>query len=99
MNKKIAIFQIDGWQADYIQKQLQEKSFDVDIFKSGIDITEINNAKDYDAVSVFIFFLMIRRPPRSTLFPYTTLFRSENRHRESADSPCRGILRRGIETL
>ena len=27
-------------------------------------------------VSVF-FFLMIRRPPRSTLFPYTTLFRSE----------------------
>src|SRR3989304_7446638 len=25
---------------------------------------------------VWIFFLMIRRPPRSTLFPYTTLFRS-----------------------
>src|SRR3712207_7493382 len=24
----------------------------------------------------FVFFLMIRRPPRSTLFPYTTLFRS-----------------------
>src|SRR3712207_7584751 len=24
-----------------------------------------------------VFFLMIRRPPRSTLFPYTTLFRSE----------------------
>src|SRR2546425_7578954 len=27
-------------------------------------------------VSIFFFFLMIRRPPRSTLFPYTTLFRS-----------------------
>src|SRR5438034_4258691 len=27
------------------------------------------------------FFLMIRRPPRSTLFPYTTLFRSEITHR------------------
>src|SRR5438034_7425586 len=27
----------------------------------------------------FFFFLMIRRPPRSTLFPYTTLFRSESR--------------------
>src|SRR5258707_6653627 len=27
-------------------------------------------------MSVFFFFLMIRRPPRSTLFPYTTLFRS-----------------------
>src|SRR5256885_6994330 len=26
----------------------------------------------------FFFFLMIRRPPRSTLFPYTTLFRSGN---------------------
>src|SRR2546430_16720353 len=29
------------------------------------------------------FFLMIRRPPRSTLFPYTTLFRSRN-----TTSPC-----------
>src|SRR5205809_8042792 len=27
-------------------------------------------------VAYFFFFLMIRRPPRSTLFPYTTLFRS-----------------------
>src|SRR2546423_199965 len=26
--------------------------------------------------NIFFFFLMIRRPPRSTLFPYTTLFRS-----------------------
>src|SRR2546430_3994568 len=29
----------------------------------------------------FFFFLMIRRPPRSTLFPYTTLFRSIRRAR------------------
>src|SRR5256885_16378906 len=29
----------------------------------------------------FFFFLMIRRPPRSTLFPYTTLFRSEKGRR------------------
>src|SRR4051794_41751955 len=28
---------------------------------------------------LFFFFLMIRRPPRSTLFPYTTLFRSVRR--------------------
>src|SRR5688572_33334574 len=28
---------------------------------------------------LFFFFLMIRRPPRSTLFPYTTLFRSRAR--------------------
>src|SRR3954449_757765 len=34
----------------------------------------------------FFFFLMIRRPPRSTLFPYTTLFRSvDQRHRFRAD--------------
>src|SRR3712207_9124120 len=29
-------------------------------------------------VFIFFFFLMIRRPPRSTLFPYTTLFRSSD---------------------
>src|SRR5438552_19145019 len=29
----------------------------------------------------FFFFLMIRRPPRSTLFPYTTLFRSADARR------------------
>src|SRR2546430_11416163 len=32
----------------------------------------------------FFFFLMIRRPPRSTLFPYTTLFRSASRSGEGA---------------
>src|SRR3712207_9021356 len=30
-----------------------------------------------DSYSFYCFFLMIRRPPRSTLFPYTTLFRSQ----------------------
>src|SRR5436309_14982884 len=29
---------------------------------------------------IFFFFLMLRRPPRSTLFPYTTLFRSLSWH-------------------
>src|SRR2546430_12993377 len=33
---------------------------------------------------LLFFFLMIRRPPRSTLFPYTTLFRSPDRARGSA---------------
>src|SRR6266404_3883907 len=33
----------------------------------------------FSSFSVFFFFLMIRRPPRSTLFPYTTLFRSHPR--------------------
>src|SRR3712207_7996767 len=34
---------------------------------------------------VFFFFLMIRRPPRSTLFPYTTLFRSASNARAAAE--------------
>src|SRR5256885_11212023 len=38
--------------------------------------------------SIIFFFLMIRRPPRSTLFPYTTLFRSIRRNR-----PARPLLR------
>src|SRR5205809_7598762 len=33
-------------------------------------------------LAYFFFFLMIRRPPRSTLFPYTTLFRSPSRSGE-----------------
>src|SRR2546422_4635459 len=44
---------------------------------------------------IFFFFLMIRRPPRSTLFPYTTLFRSwglrssrgQRRQRQKLDVP------------
>src|SRR2546430_7687750 len=32
----------------------------------------------YVFLFLFFFFLMIRRPPRSTLFPYTTLFRSSD---------------------
>src|SRR3712207_8251691 len=40
------------------------------------------------------FLLMIRRPPRSTLFPYTTLFRSR-RSRRAAPAPCRACWRRG----
>src|SRR3712207_8114410 len=48
----------------------------------------------------FFFFLMIRRPPRSTLFPYTTLFRSRRRRdrrprrHPAADRPPRRPRRR-----
>src|SRR3712207_9380703 len=46
---------------------------------------------------VVFFFLMIRRPPRSTLFPYTTLFRSELGSPavdmvRGIDSPCVSFL-------
>src|SRR2546430_7628914 len=43
---------------------------------------------------LFFFFLMIRRPPRSTLFPYTTLFRSRSpRPAPSAGAPRRSRSR------
>src|SRR6266550_8328519 len=41
----------------------------------------------------FFFFLMIRRPPRSTLFPYTTLFRSRRRF-PAAGRRLRAVVRR-----
>src|SRR5260370_18150849 len=47
-------------------------------------------------VCLFFFFLMIRRPPRSTLFPYTTLFRSDNiviMGAPSQEAPARGKCR------
>src|SRR5256885_10025898 len=43
----------------------------------------------------FFFFLMIRRPPRSTLFPYTTLFRSAVQLQEFVEQAV--LQRRGIE--
>src|SRR3712207_8446208 len=52
---------------------------------------------------MYFFFLMIRRPPRSTLFPYTTLFRSErgdgfHRTRSSPDgAPIVAAIREAIE--
>src|SRR2546430_11889025 len=47
---------------------------------------------------VLFFFLMIRRPPRSTLFPYTTLFRSryQCRVREKRSQPARGFPRPSV---
>src|SRR2546430_5138197 len=57
----------------------------------------------------FFFFLMIRRPPRSTLFPYTTLFRSQRERRAPEGRravrhvqnrrPARQACHRGLETL
>src|SRR3712207_6958979 len=48
----------------------------------------------------FFFFLMIRRPPRSTLFPYTTLFRSSLKptHRRTQSDPRPGGVRRNGTT-
>src|SRR5437588_6133788 len=45
---------------------------------------------------MILFFLMIRRPPRSTLFPYTTLFRSQAPHhrgRSQQPAPLMALMR------
>src|SRR2546427_9133813 len=55
---------------------------------------------------ISFFFLMIRRPPRSTLFPYTTLFRSHGHGRaepqrrpgrQQGEQRCKGIERGKLE--
>src|SRR5438034_11830055 len=62
----------------------------------------------FSHILLFFFFLMIRRPPRSTLFPYTTLFRSSRGTRavgsmramsgpSSSSGPHVGALRRSEE--
>src|SRR5438477_5305759 len=48
---------------------------------------------------LFFFFLMIRRPPRSTLFPYTTLFRSIRRGPRRPDREEQGVLLRRLRRL
>src|SRR5690349_22689656 len=43
--------------------------------------------RGHSSVFTYSFFLMIRRPPRSTLFPYTTLFRSRSSTSSGRSSP------------
>src|SRR3989304_118710 len=61
--------------------------------------TRLNSSHGHNP-SALLFFLMIRRPPRSTLFPYTTLFRSRGEmndldgnagHLGESDGPSRGL--------
>src|SRR6267142_6636249 len=48
---------------------------------------------------LILFFLMIRRPPRSTLFPYTTLFRSNSWSRQQDANPEDLSVRRRFKML
>src|SRR5256885_13115881 len=47
---------------------------------------------EHVAMLTFFFFLMIRRPPRSTLFPYTTLFRSRSYESFSVSLFCNNVF-------
>src|SRR5256885_9639731 len=48
-----------------------------------LPLSYYNNVNSF----IFFFFLMIRRPPRSTLFPYTTLFRSDEGYTRKQGQP------------
>src|SRR5258707_14321256 len=50
----------------------------------------------FHTCSVLFFFLMIRRPPRSTLFPYTTLFRSKIASGINGPVHSAGLFRRHV---
>src|ERR1039457_3415422 len=58
---------------------------------AAVEVSSIHRY-NYQLVAIhmlcFFFFLMIRRPPRSTLFPYTTLFRSSRRPAHCPASAC-----------
>src|SRR6266702_7705368 len=56
----------------------------------------LSSPRSSSMLSVF-FFLMIRRPPRSTLFPYTTLFRSSHERLLASGHEVIGIDRRAWE--
>src|SRR5260370_20095873 len=70
--------------------------------RSGAPSPSLLYSPSSSLTSLFFFFLMIRRPPRSTLFPYTTLFRSgkvnerdegeDERRRQRGDGELREIL-------
>src|SRR5574340_1240025 len=50
----------------------------LDLASAPVTVTHMRFGAHKDKGVSLFFFLMIRRPPRSTLFPYTTLFRSAN---------------------
>src|SRR6266480_69190 len=52
----------------------------------------LNLAEDAHTTQGRFFFLMIRRPPRSTLFPYTTLFRSRYHRSEMKATPANRMI-------
>src|SRR5260370_673146 len=67
-----------GKTAKLIRRKQSDKPFPFEeFFLCDLDSTQPNTQSTFKS-DVLLFFLMIRLPPRSTLFPYTTLFRSQN---------------------
>jgi D-lactate dehydrogenase len=49
---KVALFQIKGWEAEYLKNALNSLGFECDVYESGVDVLPPKN--DYDAISVFV---------------------------------------------
>src|SRR6266480_1480305 len=81
----------------YISIQIQSEILPIDNLHSSsytamlFDLLVLTRVFIADSLLSLFFFLMIRRPPRSTLFPYTTLFRSWSSCRP--DHPVRWLRR------
>src|SRR3989441_9856716 len=63
-----------GLRSDAVQPDIEAERKKIDEIEAGKSYC----SRRFGAATCDFFFLMIRRPPRSTLFPYTTLFRSPN---------------------
>src|SRR5574340_300748 len=60
---------------DAVQPRLRRRV----VLLEDVDVGRLHDGRSaFPHLRVCFFFLMIRRPPRSTLFPYTTLFRSRD---------------------
>src|SRR5437762_3585547 len=66
---------------------LLEKKKKTNIVNANCNNSSFLRHHNMHSLSTYFFFLLIRRPPRSTLFPYTTLFRSP--HRAALPAPGR----------
>src|SRR6267378_2952521 len=74
---------LEQFQAEYIELQQKMQALEKRVQKS-----------EERRRALMLFFLMIRRPPRSTLFPYTTLFRSPRPRRIRPGTSPSGPARR-----
>src|SRR6266511_3314980 len=72
--------------ADKVINNYTTTTSDEDVFTDPFTFDITRQPHPHLAFVACFFFLMIRRPPRSTLFPYTTLFRSPTRLGATATS-------------
>ena len=91
---KVTLMEDQRWFKQQLKAIIEEECIDAVLVAGDVYDTILASKEAielYDDI-MYIFFLMIRRPPRSTLFPYTTLFRSPYCFAEKS-VPLRGVCR------